>query len=119
MAVALLVILAIAIVWLLKKTQTPARRRRIMRVYYRSRDGLEDYRFEIVQLSSGNFRIFILESPDYCGRDEGCHPTHRLSDAGRKYVCWDGPIRSVQQAKQVAALWADSTQRYIKHGTRF
>ncbi|MFA6132824.1 MAG: hypothetical protein WC869_02265 [Phycisphaerae bacterium] len=90
-----------------------------MKVYYRTEDGLEDYRFDIVQLSSGNWRAYILESPDYCGRATDSHSTHRLNDGGRPYVCWDSAIGSLQQAKQVVALWANKTQDYIKYGTRF
>ena len=86
---------------------------------YRTKDGLADYCFSFEEQRDGTWRAYIVRQPSYQARDESAHPTHRLSDGGRKYVCWDSPLRSLAQAKQVAALWADCTQKYIRIGTRF
>ena len=88
-------------------------------INYRTRDGKADYRFSFEQQGDDSWRAYILSQPSYQGREEGAHPTHRLSDGGRKYVCWNTGLKSLAQAKQVAALWADSTQTYIRTGTRF
>ena len=86
---------------------------------YRTKDGRADYRFSYERQSDGTWRAYIVSQPGYGSRDEGAHPTHRLSDGSRKYVCWSAPIPSLEQAKQVSALWADATQEYIRSGKRF
>ena len=85
-------------------------------LYYRTKDGEADYVFEFVTLSDGSERAYIQRQPSYRSRDEGAHPTHRLSDGNRKYICWNRPIRSRTDIKTIAALWADETQKYIKTG---
>jgi hypothetical protein len=48
------------------------------------------------------------------------HSTHRLTAGdGRRYVCWTNLILSEAEARKIAALWADNTQRYIRTGRRF
>ena len=89
------------------------------RLYYRTKDGRADYGFELVTLSNGTERAYITSQPSYQGRDDSAHPTHRLTDDGHKYVCWNAPVRGRDAIKAVAALWADSTQEYIKTGKRF
>lgn len=90
-----------------------------VRSSYRTKDGRADYRFSYERQSDGTWRAYILNQPGYGGRDEGAHPTHRLSDGTRKYVCWSAPISTFEQAKKVSALWADATQGYIRSGKRF
>ena len=87
--------------------------------YYRTRDGRADYRFSIEEQRDGTYRPFILSQPNYGSRSTGAHETHRLTAGGRHYVCWNRPIRSQDEAKGVAARWADATQEYIKSGRRF
>lgn len=87
--------------------------------YYRTSDGLADYRFIFEEQSDGTWRAYIEEQPSYRGRPTDTHSTHRLSDGDRKYVCWTDPLRSLEEAKQVAALWADATQQYIRTGRGF
>jgi len=89
------------------------------RVFYRTKDGQADYRFSFEQMVDGAWRAYIENQPCYGTRDTGAHPTHRLSDGDRKYVCWTTALRSEQEARRVAALWADSTQEYIRTGVRF
>jgi hypothetical protein len=88
------------------------------KAYYRTRDGGADYRFGFVERSDGTWRIYILDQPGYGHRSTGTYATHRLSDGGpHQYICWTGTIRSLADAKQVAAVWADRTQGYIRTGT--
>lgn len=86
---------------------------------YRTKDGLSDYRFSFEQESDGTWRVFILSYIDYRGRASDCHSTHRLNDGSRQYICWTAPIYSEADARAVAALWADKTQRYIRFGEAF
>ena len=88
-------------------------------IYYRTRDGRADYAFSFERQGNGTYRIYIEDQPSYGSRVSSLHATHRLFDRGRYYVCWAGVLRTEAQARQVAALWADSTQRYIRFGTRF
>ena len=89
------------------------------RIKYRCEDGRTDYVFEFASLTDGTWRVYILDGPRYRSRDTGLHATHRLTDNGRYYVCWTHPLRSEQEARQVAKLWAEKTQEYIRTGIRF
>jgi hypothetical protein len=86
---------------------------------YRTKDGQADYGFSFEEQSDGTWRSYVVRQPSYQGRDESAHSTHRMSDRGRQYLDWGSPLRSLDQAKQVAALWADFTQNYIRTGARF
>jgi len=88
-------------------------------VYYRTKDEQKDYLFNFEEQGDGTWLAFIQNQPPYNGRKTGNHPTHRLQKGGRNYVCWDSDLHSQDEARQVAALWADATQEYIKNGTRF
>lgn len=83
---------------------------------YRTKDNEQDYEFSFEQQADGSWRAYIVRQPSYDGRPDGSHPTHRLSNGGRRYVCWDRPIRTLDEMKTVAALWADCTQNYRKNG---
>ena len=88
--------------------------------YYRTEDGLADYFFSFERQRDGSYRAYIVSQPSYRGRSDDMHSTHRLRDSGgRPYVCWTRPLRSEQDAREVAALWADCTQEYIRSGRRF
>ena len=89
------------------------------RSIYRSTDGQADYKFSFERQSDGEYRAYIESQPSYRGKAEDGHSTHRYSDGSRKYICFTGTIRSEDQAKAVAAKWADSTQEYIKYGRNF
>jgi hypothetical protein len=88
--------------------------------HYRTTDGSgTDYVFDIVENGPSDWRAYIVSQPAYGGRDEGTVASHRLGlGTGRPYVCWNKPIRTREDAKKVAAAWADGTQRYIRTGTR-
>lgn len=90
-------------------------------IAYRSRSGISLFRFSIEQVAPGAWRVFILEQPDYGSRSEDAHITHRLSDygTGRRYVCWDSPIRTRDDATKIAVAWAEGTENYIRYGKHF
>ena len=83
---------------------------------YRTKDSEQDYEFSFEEQSDGSWRAYIVSQPSYDGHPDDSHTTHRLSEGGRKYVCWDRPIRTLAEMKTVAALWADCTQAYRKTG---
>lgn len=86
-------------------------------VHYRA-DGGDDYTFRFVWLAQRQaWRVYIERQPPYRGRNAGAHASHRLGLPNQPYVCWTDPLRNYEQAKAVAALWADATQRYIATGT--
>ncbi len=87
-----------------------------MTIKYRTKDGQADYEFSFEQRPNGDWRAYIVSQPSYGSRPTDADSTHRLTDNGRKYVCWTAPIRSREDLKQVVALWSDSTQDYIKYG---
>jgi hypothetical protein len=89
------------------------------KAYYRTKDGTADYQFMFEEIFEGCWHIYIESQPPYRGRDEDSHSTHRLPDGQRKYICWDGEIETLDEAKKVAALWSDKTQGYIKTGKKF
>ena len=88
-------------------------------VYYRTKDGRADYGFSFKRQSDGSYRAYIVSQPSYGSRDTSLYATHRLMDRGRYYVCWEPPPRNEADVRQVAALWADNTQDYIKTGRHF
>ena len=87
---------------------------------YKTSDGTRTrYEFAFEKQSNGSWRAYIEDQPDYGSRAAGAHSTHRLSDGNRKYICWDSRINTLEEAKQVAAVWSDKTQEYIRTGRRF
>ena len=87
--------------------------------FYRTKDGLADFHFSFEQQPDGNWRAYILGNTNYGSRADDCHSTHRLMDGERPFVCWTTPLRTQQAARDVAALWADKTQKYIRFGEKF
>jgi hypothetical protein len=87
--------------------------------YYRTSDGTADYCFSFEEQLNRTWRAYIEEQPSYQSRETDSSSTHRLTDGRRKYICWTKPLNSLEEAKQVAALWADKTQNYIRTGSRF
>lgn len=86
-------------------------------VHYRA-DGGVDYTFRFAWLAQPQcWRVYIEHQPAYQGRNSSAHATHRLGLPNQPYVCWTDPLRTYEQARAVAALWADATQRYIATGT--
>lgn len=89
------------------------------KIKYRTKDGRADYGFSFEQMPDGSWRAYITSQPPYQGRSEGLHATHRLTHGSRYYVCWTRALRSLADAKHVAALWANATQNYIRTGRSF
>ena len=89
------------------------------RTTYRTSDGNADYSFLFEEQADGSWRAYIETQPSYRGRATDAHSTHRLSAGSRQYVCWTSPLGSLEDAKRVAALWADKTQDYIRTGAGF
>jgi hypothetical protein len=85
-------------------------------VRYRSGPPPFDYEFTFEYVGNG-WRVWIDRHPPYTGRNDGSVTTHRLWAAGRAYICWDRPIATLKDAKQIAALWADATHRYLATGS--
>lgn len=88
-------------------------------VYYRTRNGRSDYKFRIDRAPGGGYRAYILAQPGYGSRKTENYATHRLRDGRGYYVCWTKRLDSPEEARRVAACWADSTEDYILHGRRF
>ena len=86
------------------------------RVKYRTLDGEQDYGFSFETQSDGSYRAYITDMPSYGNRDTRLVTTHRLKEEDRYYVCWTQPLYNQEDLSKVVALWADSTQEYIKTG---
>ena len=92
----------------------------IRRLTYRTKNGRFHIAFSFEEIYGG-WRIYIASELPYAdfGRDDGLHATHRLPDGSRFYVCWTDPLRTIEDAKPVAKLWAEKTSRYLVKGTKF
>ena len=88
-----------------------------MTIKYRTKDGRADYEFSFEQQRDSSWRAYIVSQPSYGFRATDADSTHRLTDNGRKYVCWTRPIRTRDDLEKIVALWCDRTQDYIKYGT--
>lgn len=79
--------------------------------------GKVDYEFTFAWLPPDNsWRIYIVNQSQYGGRATSEFKTHRLGLGTRPYVCWDRPLRTYEDARAIAALWADCTQHYVATG---
>lgn len=65
------------------------------------------------------FNLIILEQPAYAGRDESLLPSRRRRQGEKFLIDWNGPTPTLDDAKIVAACWADLTERYISEGVPF
>lgn len=67
-------------------------------------------------LGERGWRIYIISHIDYQGRDCSSHAAHWLqdNDSSYPYICWNGNIATLEQAKSVASLWAECTTEYIR-----
>lgn len=86
------------------------------KIFYRTKDGRTDYGFSIEQQSDGSLRAFIASMPGYGSRSTDAHTTHRLTDNGRHFICWNKKLYDEDELKSVISLWSDATQEYIKSG---
>ena len=67
------------------------------------------------------WRVYIISSIDYQGNNPPSCAAHRLHDPGETYpyICWAGRIATLEQAKTIAALWADTTMLSNRTGESF
>ena len=84
---------------------------------YTTKNGTE-FKFRFIQ-NNGSIDIFILEMPSYGDRDDNQHVTHRLNTDDGPKICWTGLIPTLAEAKRIAGLWSDATERYILTGEKF
>lgn len=82
--------------------------------HYRSSDGQRDYVFDFEYVGPG-WRVYIRSPCEM--RGASAVALHILGHPSRPYVCWDSTIRTLDDAKAVAALWADAMQAYYTTGT--
>lgn len=83
--------------------------------------GDREYRFNY-KLVNGSWRAYILKMPSLRGRDAGGVVTHRLFENGNPnvcWVCWDSPVRTLEDMQTISRVWADHIQEYIATGKRF
>jgi len=98
-------------------TRQVLRRRPYERLQYRSSDDSLTFDFVFWHLSQDEgWRIYIINRIDYGSHAYGSHSAHWLHDNGDTYpyICWAGKINTLEQAKAVASLWADTTALYVK-----
>ena len=91
------------------------------RLEYISGDGSQHYDFVFMDCGPIGWRIYIINRIRYGFRKKSSHAAHWLKMEGEtyKYICWEGKINTLEQAKAVASLWADATAQYIKYGSKF
>jgi hypothetical protein len=65
------------------------------------------------------FAVLILDQPDYAGRPDESHTTHRIREGDNWLINWPGPAPTLDDAKIIAACWSDLTERYIATGQPF
>ena len=84
-------------------------------IQYRASNG-EDFAFEFEFGPGHGWRVYIMSQPDYGPRSRGEHETHRYNVGSRPHICWDTEILTVEDARQIAAMWAEATLNYIATG---
>lgn len=83
------------------------------------------YTFRFVPMNGGqHYQVDILDQPDYNGRAEDGHSTHRYSQDkpdSSHYICFASPseANSLSKAKDFAQDWANRTYKYAHWGERF
>lgn len=92
----------------------------------RDRKGTGDnsylFLYKVKRFQPGELRwyAYILKTPDFNGRDNSTHMTHRVKDAdGSYYISWDGPVRTLKDIQTISHIWADKLQEYIETGKPF
>lgn len=86
--------------------------------FYRLKDGSGDYQFRFEEASKGSFQIYILHTPRGKNGPDAGSP-HVLHDEDASYICWSVPIEDYDDAKKIAAMWAEATETWHKTGKVF
>lgn len=84
-------------------------------VLYRAWPTRRDFSFNF-EYTGQCWRVYINTEIDYRRRPSGMHPSHRIFDGARRYVCYTPEPTTLSMAQSVAALWADATENYIATG---
>ena len=88
----------------------------LAQMQYRTSDGRVMIEFLFANRGPAlGWRIYIVTDIDYGSRLASDHDTHshRIESDTYKTISWIGKISTLDQAKAVAALWADATSEYI------
>ena len=85
---------------------------------YRPRNGIGDYLFRFEEIAPGYFKVYVLQQPSHGEQNLGAIP-HLLSDANGLYICWTVPITSYEDAKEIAARWAEAVEEFRETGKGF
>ncbi len=86
---------------------------------YWTQNGLANYGFSIEFQPGTGCRVYIVFRPRYQDNDDNSNLPHRTTDGSRRsYVEWPARIDSLGDAKTVAALWAENTERYTRERSR-
>ena len=86
---------------------------------YWTQDGLTNYGFSIEFQPDTGWRVYIVFQPLYQDNDDNSNLPHQAPDgSGRSYVDWPARIDSLGDAKTVAVLWAENTERYTRQRIR-
>lgn len=83
---------------------------------YKTEDGSEEFHFYFEERADGEWRAYILKQPPYGSCPQDLSSTHRQYDHKGKYIDWSYPFESLEEARQIASLWAEYTQEYITKG---
>ncbi len=88
--------------------------------WYRTEDGQDYFKFDVVRLPDDTLRAYIDAQPSYGSRPADGHSTHRYTDqtSERNYICFEPvhPLYTEEQIKRVMKQWAEGTQNYIRTG---
>ena len=92
------------------------------RLSYTTADKSMEFDFVFMDCGSSiGWRIYIINDINYGERNTSSSATHRLHASGETYdyICWQGKISTLEDAKTIASLWADVTAIYIRTGETF
>lgn len=79
---------------------------------YRTQDGLAEYGFSIEFQPDVGWRVYIIFDPFHHSHNESLRLPYQSTDHnGRRYVDWSSKLNSLGEAKTIAALWAELTER--------
>ena len=80
---------------------------------YRTQDGLGYYGFSFEFQVNVGWRAYIIFEPFHQSHGDYLDlPYQSIDRDGRRYVDWSSKLDNLGEAKTVAALWAELTQRY-------
>lgn len=81
---------------------------------------LFSYKFKRSSGGEVGWYSYILKMPDFNGRDDSTHRTHRVKDVdGSYYISWNGPVHTLKDMQAISHIWADKLQEYIETGKPF